>query len=101
PYPYQRRHEVQAPDVCLGWNDRLVSARTGATPPGEAINVLVVRGEERRRSAQRLLVPGRGTFEHSEQAGVFDGVTNEDRPVGAFVKRAVLQLDPKTGALPV
>jgi hypothetical protein len=101
PYPYQRRHEIQAPDVCLEWNDRLVSAATGATPAGEAIDVVVVRGEGRTRSTRRLLVPGRGTFDQSEQAGVFDKVTDEDRPAGAFVRRAVMQLDPDTGALPV
>lgn len=100
-YPYERRHEIQAPDVCLEWSDRLVSAKSGATPPGEAIDVVVVGGGRHGATARRLLVPGRGTFDQSEQAGVFDNIENEDRPAGAFVKDALIQLDPDTGALPV
>ncbi|HEU4892664.1 MAG TPA: hypothetical protein VFT47_14010 [Vicinamibacterales bacterium] len=74
PLCFKRLDEIQAPDVLLPSNDRLVTARDPATEaPGETIDTLVVRsGAFATRTAQRLLMPARASFDASEVAGVFD-----------------------------
>src|SRR5258708_5160239 len=74
PFCFQRLAEIQAPDVLLPWNDRLVTTRNPAIEiPGETIDTLVIRsGALVTESAQRLLMPSRVSFDASEQACGFD-----------------------------
>jgi hypothetical protein len=102
PFEFRRREQIDAPDVLLHWNDRIVRAKRDKWP-GEAVDTLVIRSGETysTKSAERLLAPARVTFDIAEQGGIFDRVT-EDTPRGAFgdgTYRALL--DPATGTFPV
>ncbi len=101
-YTFLPHEEVQAPDVLLPWDDRLVEARSPATDaPGETVDCLVVRsGGTKTATARRFVVPPRATFDTCEQAGVFDHDSG-DRPRGAFVNRLKIHLDKDSGSFPV
>lgn len=102
PFPYRRLEEIDAPEVLLPWDDRIVS-RPQSDWPGEGPDVLVVRsGDRDTRAAQRFIVPPRTTFDLSEEHGAFDGFDG-DRPQGAFSKPARIRadLDQDTGSFPI
>ncbi|MBV8211926.1 MAG: hypothetical protein JOZ08_01725, partial [Verrucomicrobia bacterium] len=102
PFEYRRREKIQAPDVLLPWNDRLVRDKP-ARCPGEEVETLVVRSGEilDTSSAQRFLTPPRISFDLSEQGGVFDQ-NGDKKPVGAFSSGTFrMSLDDQTGAFPV
>jgi hypothetical protein len=100
PYVYQRRHEIAAPEVCLMWNDRMVTDDI-SNLLGESIDTMVVRsGDIRTDTARRFLVPPRTSFDLAEQYGLFDSST-ERRPAGAFTRTSPAQLSLKSGGLPI
>jgi hypothetical protein len=101
PFVFHRRGEVPAPDVCLPWNDPVVTAPDATGLRGETVDTLVVRSGTRRTTlARRFLMPARATFDICEQAGTFDDV-HDPTPKGAFAGAIPLCVDPETGALPV
>jgi hypothetical protein len=99
PFVYRRREQIQAPDVLLPWNERLVLAQSREEVPGENIDYLVVRsGGVETCSAKRFVIPPRVPFQLAEQHGVYD---NLDDTHGAFSGDSKALLDPVTGTFPV
>jgi hypothetical protein len=108
PYIYRRIEEIQAPEVLLPWDDRVVTspAATGSNQSptlrdarGETIDNLVVRsGAVDTRLARRFVVPPRTTFELCEQSEEFDD--DDSRLAGAFVGALKLRREP-SGTFPM
>ena len=104
PLTFIRYNEVQAPDVLLHWTDPLVSATDPKVErPGENIDTIVVRSGRSMETplASRVLVPGRATFDASEQAGKFDEHSGDSRARGAFARDIRIQTCPKNGTFPI
>lgn len=113
PIIYRRIEEVQAPEVLLPWDDRVVTSPAvrrpvaGADVPtelptltkarGETIEHLVVRSGTATQTplTRRFLMPPRSTFDLCEQSGEFDDRNKRPvNPVGAFVGAIKVRFEP-------
>jgi hypothetical protein len=102
PLEFRRRESIQAPEVLLEWSDRIVT-KSPDKWPGEGLDTLVIRTGSSMSTDQsrRYMVPPRGTFDTSEQGGVFDADYNA-KPAGAFGRSpSGAALDHATGSFPV
>jgi len=100
PFTFERRAAILAPDILLSWHSPIVTD-TAKNWLGETVEHLVIRtrlGNNVSSVTQRFLTPPRARFELLEQAGIFD---REGSPKGAFTGAVGLEMDPKSGALPI
>jgi hypothetical protein len=101
PFTFCRHGEVDAPEILLPQDDRLVTTRRPEhDTPGEALDVMVIRTGGSTTIARRMLMPGRTTLDGAEQAGVFDG-SYAGRPPASFTGRIRFRADPDDGTYPV
>jgi hypothetical protein len=101
PFPFERRGEIPAPDVCLLPHDPIVTTKSLPDLHGDTSDTLIVR--DGGATAQRILIPPRSSFDLCEQAGAFDKSPYREmnQPPGAFVGAITLEMDPDSGALPI